>query len=129
MHRSRIGVVLVDHPSETYEAAADFWAAAHGSSRPEKRATAESPYEDLGHLSGAVELAMQRTGAGTPPRVHLDIETDDIDAELARVLALGATLAERHEEYAILHDPGGLVFCIVPVQSRDEFEAGATTWN
>lgn len=129
MHRSRIGVVLIDHPGESYDAAADFWAAAHGSPRPEKRATAESPYEELRHLSGAVELAMQLTGEGTPPRVHLDIETDDIDAEIARVLALGATVAERHEEYAILHDPGGLVFCIVPVQSREEFEAHATTWS
>lgn len=128
MHRSRIGVVLIDHPAETYEQAAEFWAAAHGCERPEKRPTAESPYEMLGHLPGGTELSLQRTGSGTPARVHLDIETDDVEAEIARVVALGAAIAERREGYAILHDPGGLVFCIVPVQTGDAFEEHATTW-
>lgn len=128
MHRSRIAVVLIDHPAETYEAAADFWAAAHGSPRGDKRPTADSPYESLRDLPGGVELALQRTGAGTPPRVHLDIETDDVEAEIARVVALGATIVERREGYAILTDPGGLVFCVVPVQTGAEFDAHATVW-
>ncbi|GAB2611925.1 VOC family protein [Pseudactinotalea suaedae] len=128
MHRSRIGVVLIDHPGESYEVAAEFWAAAHASPRPDKCPTAESPYEELRHLPGGVELALQRTGPGTPPRVHLDIETDDVEAELARVTALGATIVERRESHAILQDPGGLLFCVVPVQNPDAFEASATSW-
>lgn len=121
--------MLIDHPDENYEVAADFWAAAHGSPRSDKRPTAESAYEELRHLSGVVELALQRTGAGTPGRVHLDIETDDIEAELTRVTALGATVLERHESHAILHDPGGLAFCVVPVQNREAFEEHASTWD
>jgi hypothetical protein len=39
-------------------------------------------------------LESQRTGDGTAARVHLDIETDDVRAEVARVLALGATVLE-----------------------------------
>jgi predicted enzyme related to lactoylglutathione lyase len=128
MHRSMIGVVLIDHPAESYDVAAEFWAAAHGSPRSEKRPTAESPYEELGHLAGGLELALQRTGAGTPPRVHLDIETDDVEAELARVTALGGTLVERRESHAILRDPGGVLFCVVPVQNAEMFEAHASTW-
>jgi len=128
MHRSRIGVVLIDHPAERFDAAADFWAAAQGAPRQEKRATAEHPYEELRPFEGGVQLALQRTGSGTAPRVHLDIETDDVDAEIARVVGLGAQVVERHESYAILQDPGGHVFCVVPVQTGEDFDRHATTW-
>jgi predicted enzyme related to lactoylglutathione lyase len=129
MHRSRIGVVLVDHPTESYDAAAAFWAAARGSERRGDATDPDDPYEALDAIGGGVKLELQRTGAGTPARVHLDIETDDVAAELARVEALGARVTERHEDWAVLVDPGGLVFCVVPVQTGDEFEAHAVTWD
>jgi predicted enzyme related to lactoylglutathione lyase len=129
MHRSRIGVVLVDHPTESYDAAAAFWAAARGSERRGDATDPDDPYEALDAIGGGVKLELQRTGAGTPARVHLDIETDDVVAELARVEALGAQVTERHEDWAVLVDPGGLVFCVVPVQTGDEFDAHAVTWG
>ncbi len=129
MHRSRIGVVLVDHPAESYDAAAAFWAAARGSQRRGDPSDAEDPYESLDALGGGIKLELQRTGAGTPARVHLDIETDDVAAEIARVEALGASVVDHHEDWAVLVDPGGLVFCVVPVQTGDDFAAHATTWD
>ena len=77
----------------------------------------EDPYESLSPLVGGELLELQRTGAGTPARVHLDLETDDVAAEVARVVGLGATVLEEHEGYTILTDPGGMVFCVVPVQT------------
>lgn len=124
MHRSRVGIVLIDHPAEAYDAAADFWHAARGGDRRGD----EPPYESLDNLPGGVQLALQRTGSGTPSRVHLDIETDDVDAEVERVLALGASVLQRHEEHVVLTDPGGLVFCVVPTQTGEAFEQHATTW-
>lgn len=129
MHRSRIGVVLIDHPAPSYDAAAGFWAAAHGSQRGPDGPPADSPYESLDPLPGGVLLELQRTGADTPARVHLDIETDDVPAEIARVVALGATVVARREGYAVLSDPGGLLFCVVPVQTGAQFEAHASTWT
>ena len=85
-------------------------------------------YRSLGTL-GSVALESQRTGAGTPPRVHLDIETDDVAAEVARVVALGASVLEAREGYTILLDPAGLVFCVVPVQTGEDFEREALTWD
>ena len=123
MHRSRVAVVLIDHPEESYDAAAGFWAAVRGTDRGPEGPPADEPY-------GGVLLELQRTGAGTPPRVHLDIETDDVEAEVARLTGIGATVAEQHEGYTVLHDPGGLVFCVVPVQTtRADFDAHATTWS
>ncbi|HEX3932268.1 MAG TPA: VOC family protein [Nocardioides sp.] len=128
MHRSRIGVVLVDHPVESYDAAAAFWASARGSDRRGDPNDADDPYESLDPVGG-LHLELQRTGSGTPARVHLDIESDDVTAEVNRLEALGGRVADLRDDYAIMEDPGGLVFCVVPVQGRADFDANATTWR
>ena len=129
MHRSRIAVVLIDHPEESYDAAAAFWFGACGATRPGDGPPANDPYEPLDVLAGGVMLDLQRTGAGTPPRVHLDLETDDVANEVARVVGLGATVVEQREGYTILADPGGLLFCVVPLQTRRaDFDEHATRW-
>jgi hypothetical protein len=124
MHRSRIGVILIDH-STGHDRARDFWVGATGA---EAKSSDSAEFTTLGHV-GTLELAMQRTGEGTPGRVHLDIETDDVAAEVARVVGLGATVVDQRDEHAILEDPAGLVFCVVPVQTGEHFEAGATVWD
>jgi Glyoxalase-like domain len=129
MHRSRIGVLLVDHPTESYDSAAAFWAAARGSDRRADPDDPDDPYESLDPLAGGIRLELQRTGTGTPPRVHLDLETDDVPAEIARVESLGARVVDRHEDWAVLEDPGGMLFCVVPVQTGADFEAHATSWD
>ena len=131
MHRSRIAVVLIDHPEESYDAAAGFWSGVRGTSRDTVgRVSDDEPYESLDPLPGGLMLELQRTGAGTPARVHLDLETDDVAAEVARVVGLGATVTDEREGWTILADPGGLLFCVVPVQTdRAEFDAHSTGWH
>ncbi|HXH80222.1 VOC family protein [Nocardioides sp.] len=126
MHRSRIAVVLIDHPEQSYDAAATFWAAAQGAQR---QTDPEPPYESLARLPGNVALELQKTGSGTPPRIHLDLEADDVAAEVARLEGLGATVSERADGWVVMADPGGLVFCVVPVWTdRADFDRHATTW-
>jgi len=127
MHRSRIGLVLIDHQDQDWERGLAFWAGVQGVT-PTGEDEGQPEYRSLGTI-GSVALESQRTGAGTPPRVHLDIETDDVAAEVARVVALGATVAEEREGYTILQDPAGLVFCVVPVQTGADFEREALTWD
>jgi hypothetical protein len=127
MHRSRIGLVLLDHPEERWPDALAFWAGVQGVT-PTGEDGGSAEYRSLGRI-GSVALESQRTGSGTPPRVHLDIETDDVAAEVARVLALGASVLEAREGYTILQDPAGLVFCVVPVQTGDDFEREALSWD
>ena len=123
-------MVLIDHPSPTYDAAAAFWADVAGVVRSGPRGADDDPYETLTGLGTGPLLEVQRTGEGTPPRIHLDIETDDVEAEVDRVLALGARIVERREGYVVLADPGGLVFCVVGVQTDpDYFAAHAHTWK
>jgi predicted enzyme related to lactoylglutathione lyase len=127
MHRSRIGLVLVDHAEEDWDAGLAFWAGVQGV-LPTGGGEGMEEYRSLGTI-GSVALEAQRTGSGTPARVHLDIETDDVPAEVARVVALGATVLREDTSFTVLQDPGGLVFCVVPVQTGEAFEREALSWD
>ena len=61
-------------------------------------------------------------------RVHLDIETDDIPAEVARLEKLGATVAERLERWVVMQAPTGQRFCVVRIQ-RPGFPKNANRWE
>ncbi|MEV3936133.1 VOC family protein [Glycomyces sp. NPDC049804] len=125
MHRSRISTVLIDTPEA--EAATAFWSGALGATaRP-------TPGQDQftvleGALPGLVTV-VQRLDEGEP-RLHVDMETDDLDAETARLIALGATEVSRWLDCRTLRAPGGHIVCVIPVHSdRAEFEAAATVWE
>jgi len=60
--------------------------------------------------------------------VHIDIETDDIEAEVARLEQLGATIDKRMERWVVMRAPTGQRFCVVRVQ-RDGFTKTAKVWK
>jgi hypothetical protein len=61
-------------------------------------------------------------------RVHIDIESDDIAAEVARLTRLGATVVERLERWVVMQAPSGQRFCVVRVQ-RPGFTENANRWD
>lgn len=124
MHRSRLHVAVIDSPREVAEREVDFWAAALGSKPTPEAGT---PFTVITRFGGGELLAHQRLQDGDA-RIHLDVETDDPPAEVARLEALGAVVIGAHDECMHLRDPAGLIFCVVPVQSED-FEERATTWK
>lgn len=83
----------------------------------------------MGLLGGEAVVELQRLDDDSPPRVHLDIDTDDVEAEVARLEGLGATRLRRDEggTFWQMRDPGGLVFCVIPPHT-DDFESRATKW-
>lgn len=60
-------------------------------------------------------------------RVHFDIETDDVEAEVRRLERLGAHRRHQVESWWVMEAPSGHVFCVVPVQSQ-AWPAGAVEW-
>jgi hypothetical protein len=60
--------------------------------------------------------------------VHLDIETDDIEAEVRRLEKLGAQEVERIRDWVVMEAPTGHRFCVVPPQ-RSQFAAEANRWT
>ena len=123
MHHSRLHVILIDSPPAESDAAVAFWGAALGR-RPEPER--DTPFTVLGRLGSGQILAHQRLDEG-PPRMHLDIETDDTSAEVARLENLGAARLSEYDGCIQMRDPAGLVFCVVPIQSED-FAEHATAW-
>ncbi|MEV0733215.1 VOC family protein [Polymorphospora sp. NPDC050346] len=117
MHRSRLYGVFVDSPRAEADAAVSFWSAALGVT-PER--PADDEYTVLPGAAGH-ELAFEVQAVDDAPRYHLDIETDDVAAEVARLTALGAKEEARHDGWTILRAPGGHLLCVVPVQSDRPF--------
>ncbi|HVV76117.1 MAG TPA: VOC family protein [Mycobacteriales bacterium] len=123
-HRSRLCAALVDVRAETYDATVHFWGAALD--RTGEVSEQDPDYTVFGEVAPGVTFMVQRVDA--PDRVHLDIETDDVEAEVARLVALGATEVERIHSWVVMRDPVGILFCVVRIQSPEAFEASATTW-
>lgn len=123
MHRSRLTAIGIDVPADVQGAEAAFWAGALGA-RPEP--DDDGTYVDVSAGDG-LAVFVQRIGADGP-RLHLDIETDDVEAEVSRLEALGAQRVAAVESWWVMRDPAGLLFCVVRPQ-RDDFPAGAATWD
>jgi hypothetical protein len=125
MHRARVYAILIDTPKEQAAQAAEFWSAALGV--PARPVPEEEQFVVLPDAMPGVVTVVQ--AVDDAPRYHIDIETDDVDAETARLLALGATEVSRWLECRILQAPGGHLLCVIPVHSAPEFFAAhARTW-
>jgi hypothetical protein len=127
MHRSRLTSLLFDLPADVAGAESSFWSGALGR-RPAETHDDEDYVEFDGLISG-LQVMVQRLGPGTPARLHVDIETDDMEAEVSRLEALGAVRVETIETWWVRRDPAGLLFGVAHVQSPQEFAAHATTWD
>jgi Glyoxalase-like domain len=125
MHRSRLVGILIDAPASQAGAAADFWSAALGAS-----AHPAPGQEQFTVLVGAIpDLFTVVQAVDGAPRYHVDIETDDLAAEVARLTALGAEPVSSWQDAHTLRAPGGHLFCVVPVHSSPEtFASSARTW-
>jgi hypothetical protein len=124
MHRSRLFGVLIDTPAAEAGAAVDFWTAALGG--PTRHSSDEPEYTGIEGVTG---LAMVVQSVDDQPRYHVDIETDDVAAESARLLAAGATMVTDHGGHKILRAPGGHLLCVVPVQSPEQlFATDSRVW-
>ncbi|GAA2594445.1 VOC family protein [Winogradskya consettensis] len=124
MHKSRLYGLFIDTPDA--DAAAGFWSAALGV--PAVPEPSEPQFIALVGAFPKLELDVQRIGS--EPRYHVDIETDDVDAETARLLALGAVEVDRWLDCHVLRAPGGHLLCVVPVHSDPAlFESEARVWH
>lgn len=126
MHRSRLCALLIDCQVSDVDEAARFWSAALGRPLDPDHPGTRGHYRMLETPPDEPIVQIQRVTHES--RVHLDIETDDIPAEVARLEALGATVVERLERWVVMQAPTGQRFCVVRVQ-RPGFPKNATRWS
>ena len=122
-HRSRLAAFIIDCQTDDPRPEAQFWAAALGSA-PATRGEDEK-YVSL-EPQGGFNCEVQ--AVDHPPRVHLDIESDDIPAEVARLERLGAKRLAAVKTWVVMEAPTGHRFCVIRAQTAD-FERLAKTWE
>lgn len=126
MHRSRLAGLIIDCETDDLDAAAAFWGKALGAPPKSAANIEESPYVELVMPAGEIDVEVQ--AVQHPSRVHIDIESDDIEAEAGRLEALGAKKIANIKGWCVMEAPTGQRFCIVTVISAD-FEARANKWE
>lgn len=122
MHKSRLAGFIIDCQGAEPSDAAEFWSKALGMKRLD---TSGDLYVQLD--SGARDLHVEVQRVDHPSRVHLDIETDDVDREVARLEALGARRVQKMRTWWIMEAPTGHRFCVVRTKAPDAH--GFTSWR
>jgi predicted enzyme related to lactoylglutathione lyase len=121
MHRSRLSGFVIDCHTADLDAAGRFWADALGMSA---RQDGEVGYLQLNSSAHGLNVLVQQVSHES--RVHLDIETDNLEAEVTRLERLGAVRVAQIRHWWVMQAPTGQRFCVV---GRSELAAGPGSNN
>jgi predicted enzyme related to lactoylglutathione lyase len=128
-HRSRLCHVVID--CNDLDKATAFWAATLAATEEPIPEPSRQVYRRLKLPDSDIRVLLQHTAdqKGSKERVHIDLETDDVEAEVQRLELLGAERwdhqQERGYDFWVLRDPWGNEFCVLEtvfpelLQSRD----------
>lgn len=126
MHKSRLGTIVIDCETQDLDGASRFWAAALGRRAERLNDPANPNYRELRGPPDEVKVLVQ--AVQHPSRVHLDIETNDIEAEVRRLEELGARRVAQVKRWWVMEAPTGQRFCVVRPQ-RPDFDDAANGWH
>jgi len=125
MHKSRLAGFIIDCKTDNLPAAAEFWGAALGM-KVQPLPGQEGQYVKLQDERNGLHIEVQ--SVSHPSRVHLDIETDDVEAEAARIEKLGAKKVQKINTWWVMEAPTGQRFCIVRAKAPD-FADRSNRWK
>ena len=126
MHHSRLCAVLIDCRTADVDEAARFWGEALGRPVDHDHSGSRGNYRMLETPPDEPIVQIQRVDHES--RVHIDIETDDLEAEVRRLEALGARRVAHVKRWWVMEAPTGQRFCIVRPQ-RPDFAQRANRWE
>ncbi len=124
-HRSKLCGFIIDCRTDDLGAAGAFWSRALGMELRPLPAEEGEKYVRLVDRNSELHIEVQKVDH--PSRVHLDIETDDIEAEVLRLEALGAKRVAQVHTWWVMEAPTGHRFCVVR-RSSPGFDAQANEW-
>jgi len=127
MHHSRLCTVVIDCQTDDLKDAAVFWSRALNKRIATVDQDGDGRYAELVTEQDEPIILLQRVDHES--RVHLDIETDDLDAEVARLEGLGAIrVAYVRDRWWVMQAPSGHRFCVVRPQ-RKTFGPHLNRWE
>ena len=118
-------MVVIDCETEDLNEATEFWSKALGCTPKQSSDPEDQNYVELETAPEEMQLLLQ--AVKHPSRVHLDIESNDIEAEVSRLEKLGAKRIAQIKHWWVMEAPSGHRFCVVPPQ-RANFEDEAKFW-
>ena len=124
MHKSRLAGFIIDCQTGDLQGAADFWSAALGL---EQQGVDGENYIRLDGKPWDMTLEVQQVDH--PSRVHLDVESDDIEAEVSRLEKLGARRLEKIKTWVVMESPTGQRFCVVKAKVDLTDRPGVRSWK
>ncbi|MCW8985444.1 MAG: hypothetical protein OQK55_08880 [Thermoanaerobaculales bacterium] len=113
MHHSCLGGLIIDCRTDDLDNEAQFWSKALGYEIRTTDDADDANYVVLDTPDGEPYIELQ--SVDHPSRVHLDIKTDDLDAEVQRLERLGATRVKKVKHWWVLEAPSGHRFCVIPL--------------
>ncbi|RPI62060.1 MAG: VOC family protein [Lysobacterales bacterium] len=126
MHRSRLAGFIIDCKTDDLKSAATFWGGALGMEVRALPAAEGNKYVQLVDPQDRLHVEVQSVSHAS--RVHLDIETDDVEAEVLRLERLGAKKVQKIHTWWVMEAPTGQRFCVVRAKGSS-FTAEARTWE
>jgi len=126
MHKSKLGGLVIDCETDELDREAEFWSKALGHEIIRRYEPGDETYRCL--ATAEPEPRILRQQVSHQSRVHIDIETDDVEKEVARLQRLGAREVERVRNWCVLEAPSDHRFCVVEHQQRG-FDERANVWG
>ncbi len=126
MHKSMLAGFNIDCQTDDLDGAAEFWSGALGLEPRKSGDPDDAEYIRLLDPQHGLHIEVQQVTH--PSRVHLDIQADDIEAEVARLEKLGARRVQKIKRWWVMEAPTGQRFCVVRASSP-QFAEKATTWD
>ena len=100
--------VFLDIPATDVEPAVEFWSAVTGWSSSERRGE-DGQFLTLLPAAGSAYVKVQAVDGAAG--IHLDLDSVDRPAAVARAAGLGATHAWTYQDVEVMRSPGGFTFC------------------
>jgi predicted enzyme related to lactoylglutathione lyase len=125
MHKSKLAGFIIDCQTDDLERAAEFWGDALGMPFAKLPAAEAALYKRLDDTQHGLNIEVQKVSHAS--RVHLDIETDNIEAEVQRLEKIGAKRIQAIHTWWVMEAPTGQRFCVVHADSKS-FAERATQW-
>jgi hypothetical protein len=126
MHKSRLAGFIIDCNTTDLPSAAGFWSGALGMETRALPGAEGEKYMQLVDPSDRLHVEVQLVSH--PSRVHLDIEADDVEAEVRRLEALGARRIQQVSSWWVMEAPTGQRFCVVRAMGAS-FADNARQWS
>lgn len=126
MHKSRLAGFIIDCRTDDVHGAARFWSAALGMQAQALPAEEGEKYVKLVDPEARLHIEVQSVSHAS--RVHLDIESDDVEAEVERLAGHGARVVQRVHTWVVMEAPTGQRFCVVRAKG-ESFDKTGNRWS